>query len=105
MLLKGTQTIRQLSGTSPRPLEAPSSDLLAWATVQVRSGDLAPAVRAFLHRQDESCDPRHVVVESVGPERMLCRVPAVADDSECPSPFDTEIRFAVWPAASRVERL
>lgn len=105
MILRGTTTIRQLTGTRPANPEEPVVEVLVWATNEVRHGSLARPVYDFLKDQAEFCDPSGVVVESVSREQLICCARAISEDREARSPFETEIRFGICPVSGRVQRL
>jgi len=73
------------------------STVLAWVTLQCRTGALAEAVSTFCKGQPERPDQTLVLVEGVTADCIHCRIPCRCYDHEASSTFDSDVRFKLNP--------
>jgi hypothetical protein len=91
-----SETVKKIIGTYIQDSK-PGTPVPAWLQDELRSGNLAQAVREFAEKQQEDLDPLLVQVERVTESVIYCRIPWSGYDRESRSPFRYDVEFELNP--------
>jgi len=78
---------------------------LHWLTQECRTGSLARVVETFCREQAEPVRAADILVETVLPDALECRIPCACFDHEAAGTFVTEIRLRLNPHTGTCVRL
>jgi hypothetical protein len=98
-------TAKKAAGTYIRDDAGNLPPVIRWTVGQCRFGRLARHVRRFCAEQAEMLDPSMVLVESLAPDCIHCRIPFKQSDHESLHPFASEVRFTLDPTTGRCQRI
>lgn len=87
-----SEIVRQIAGLRVENSNAPATH--AWLRDQLRYGNLQPqSVRDFIHAQPEILNLANLVVDSVTPDLVMCRIPTALYDHETRGAFTADVEF------------
>lgn len=94
---------KQIAGT--RIPESSAAPAHAWLQNELRSGSLHKHVQKFIASRPEILDASLLVVDSVTPDSIHCRIPVALFDHETVGAFTTDLEFTVNPLTGDCIRL
>lgn len=97
--------LKKVLGTYlPDENDSSKPSVIRWAQKACREGLLQRHVQKFVSEQVEELDSQRVIVDSITPTELLCRIPAKISDHESLSAFRVDVVFSLNPLTGETVR-